>query len=415
MSLSNEEKAAILGAVRALVIERHIDPRNPTRSYDNWAALVDDQSAGLTATKTDQDFELGVANLLGVLGTSHTALIAPSGQGVPTAHALHATLRRIESPRGFEWLFWDVLDEGIAARAGLKPGEVLVAVDGKPLATDKPPLWGAGKVHELTTRLFPNGTTRLVSIQAGGLPIKGQTNIQPRAISHKMLSKDVGYLRVARFPGAVGLDFVKALGQALQDLNRHGCQRLVVDLRGNVGGGLGSLRLMSLFCPDKRLVGYTLTRKRATASPDSLPSIDKVPDSKLGAVPLALRFLLLNRDRSMRLVTEGLGQQPFHSRISVLQNRFSHSAAEMVTTFAKANGLATIIGEPSAGEVLGGANFTLPSGYRLRIPIAAWFTSEGQPVEGKGVEPNERVDQIPEHLARAIDDQLEQASAHVHR
>ena len=35
------------------------------------------------------------------------------------------------------------------------------------------------------------------------------------------------------------------------------CDRLIVDLRGNTGGGIGGLRLMSLMGPDRRGVGYS--------------------------------------------------------------------------------------------------------------------------------------------------------------
>jgi hypothetical protein len=37
---------------------------------------------------------------------------------------------------------------------------------------------------------------------------------------------------------------------------------VIVDLRGNTGGGIGGLRLMSYLTPGKREVGYSLTRKR---------------------------------------------------------------------------------------------------------------------------------------------------------
>src|SRR5205814_9277147 len=54
-------------------------------------------------------------------------------------------------------------------------------------------------------------------------------------------------------------------------------------------------------------------------------------------VMMAVRFKVLQRDRSMVLVTEGLGPQPFHGRIVVLINEHTHSAAEMVASFGKQN------------------------------------------------------------------------------
>lgn len=81
----------------------------------------------------------------------------------------------------------------------------------------------------------------------------------------------------------------------------------------------------------------------------------------------------------------------------------------MVASFAKDNQLAKLVGTRTAGEVLGGANFVLPSGYRLRMPVAGWYTWKGQCIEGIGVEPDVVVENSPESLAMGVDTQLETA------
>jgi len=124
---------------------------------------------------------------------------------------------------------------------------------------------------------------------------------------------------------------------------------------------------------------------------------------------MALRFKVYHRDRSMVLVTEGVGPQPFHGRIVILINEYTHSAAEMVASFAKQNRLATLVGTRTAGEVLGGANFKLPGGYILRMPVAGWYTWQGECIEGKGVEPDLIVDNAPDSLGAGIDTQLGRA------
>ena len=111
----------------------------------------------------------------------------------------------------------------------------------------------------------------------------------------------------------------------------------------------------------------------------------------------------------MVLVTEGLGPQPFHGRIVLLINEHTHSAAEMVASFGKQNHLATIVGTRTAGEVLGGANFKLPGGYILRMPVAGWYTWQGECIEGNGVEPDFVVDNSPESLGAGADAQLDKA------
>ncbi len=124
---------------------------------------------------------------------------------------------------------------------------------------------------------------------------------------------------------------------------------------------------------------------------------------------MALRFKVFQRDRSMILVSEGLGSQHFHGRIVILINEYTHSAAEMVASFAKQNRLATIVGTGTAGEVLGGANFKLPGGYILRMPVAGWYTWQGECIEGKGVEPDVEVENSAESLASGAEAQLDRA------
>ena len=103
--------------------------------------------------------------------------------------------------------------------------------------------------------------------------------IEPRSVSHRTLDVELGYLRVATFPGAVGLDFAKSLGTAINDLIKRSCKRLIIDLRGNVGGGLGSLRLMSYLSPEKLPIGHSLTRSPASKRLSEREAHKDRPDS----------------------------------------------------------------------------------------------------------------------------------------
>jgi C-terminal processing protease CtpA/Prc len=77
----------------------------------------------------------------------------------------------------------------------------------------------------------------------------------------------------------------------------------------------------------------------------------------------------------------------------------------MVASFAKQNRL----GARTAGEVLGGANFKLPGGYILRMPVAGWYTWQGDCIEGTGVQPDVPIENSPESLGTGVDTQLEKA------
>jgi hypothetical protein len=74
------------------------------------------------------------------------------------------------------------------------------------------------------------------------LKIKHPVN-PPEAFHVERLSREIGLLKVAMFPGVIGIDVAKDIDRGIAALN--GCRRLIVDLRGNTGG-------------DRRLVPHQL-------------------------------------------------------------------------------------------------------------------------------------------------------------
>jgi carboxyl-terminal processing protease len=81
-------------------------------------------------------------------------------------------------------------------------------------------------------------------------------------------------------------------------------------------------------------------------------SIEKLPATTFDILKMAVRFKVLHRDRSIRLVTEGLGPKPFHGRIVMLVNEHTLSAGEMVAAFAAENAPAKIVGTRRAAKCL---------------------------------------------------------------
>jgi carboxyl-terminal processing protease len=199
-----------------------------------------------------------------------------------------------------------------------------------------------------------------------------------------------------------------------RDINRAvadlACDRLIFDLRGNTGGGIGCLRVMSHLCPDRRGVGYSVTREMIKNGFDKnrLPAFDRIPASKLGVIPLVFRFVIPRR-RSVAIFTERLGQQLHHGRIVVLINEHSASAAEMIAAFASENSLATLVGTKTPGRLVAASAYKVGQGYRVVLPVATFFTWQGRNLEGRGVVPDiaEAVDTVA--LAAGQDLQLQRA------
>ncbi|MGH2508564.1 MAG: S41 family peptidase, partial [Ktedonobacteraceae bacterium] len=238
---------------------------------------------------------------------------------------------------------------------------------------------------------------------------------EPKPVISSILPGSVGYLKVTIFPGLLGLDVSREIDAAVKGL--AACDRLIVDLRGHLGGGLGVLRMMSYLTPGKIPIGYTVSRRKAEAGyrKEDLPRLDRLPTDKpnvVGVLSLALRYG--GRDPSVVLVSEGLGPHKWHGRIVILVNEHTASAGEMISAFAKENNLAKIVGTETAGRLMPGSGFKVGHGYMVIMPKAAYLTWQGQRFEGRGIVPDVSVPWSPEAYTGGKDNQLE-AALHVAR
>jgi C-terminal processing protease CtpA/Prc len=408
MILNENQRKTILGNIRKRVLKSHFNVAGI--DYHAWLKSFDERTDELL-TGDVEAFEAGVQDVLKGLGSSHTGFYHERPSRLLPQHTINATLGEFTQGNQRRWFFLDVFEAGPADRAGIKPGDVLHQVDGVTYAPPNMPPLKPGASHKISVAA-PDGTAaRLIVIEVPTR--KGNKDLPPilppKSLSSSMIEPGVGLLRITWFPGAMGLGFARELDSAIDGLKAQGCDRLIVDLRGNIGGGLGFARLASYLCPGKVAIGYSLTPKRQRKGcyrPDEFERV-VYPDSRLGFAVTLGRFAF--RDKSIFLMTQGLGPQPFHGRVVFLVNEWTNSAAEMVASFASENKLATIVGTKTPGNVLGAVNAKVGGGYWLRLPVFGWYTPNGVSVEGRGVTPDRLVEAHPGSLSRGIDTQLQAA------
>lgn len=407
MSLSPKERTNILAAIKKRVLNDHFNIAGA--DHGAWTQLVDERAQALSSGGTE-DFEGGVRELVAKLKSSHTAFYHEKADHVLTQHAISATLRKFEVDGAQRWVFLDVFEEGPADKAGVKPGEMLVAVDDNAIAPPARPSFQLGRTFRLTVTSVLGEPCRTVSV---AVPFRKGTKerppiIEPKSPIHKMVAPGIGLLKVPYFPDPTGLSFAKALDAAIQDLKNQGCIRLIIDLRGNLGGSLGFARLASYLSPGKIPIGHSLTPTRLRAGYDrnALPRVP-MPATRRALFLTLLRYAV--RDKSVILLTQGLGPQPFHGNVVILINEWTNSAGEILASFAAENSLATLVGTRTAGNVLGAVNFPVGAGYWLRLPVFGWYTSQGRCVEGNGVAPDVQQELDPLIWAQSRDQQLDLA------
>ena len=407
-SLSPKLRTEILASVKERVLKEHFNVGGV--NYNEWAKRFDERSPTLLDVDIEE-FEGGVRKALAELGSSHTVFYHERTSRLLPQHSINATIRAFERDGRESWHFLDVFEDGPAHLAGIKRGDMLVAVDGTLYAPPTMPPFRIGTTHKIAVSSARGENPREIAIS---VPFRKGTKerppiVEPRSPIHAVAAPKTGLLKIPHFPGPTGISFANALDLAIRDLKSRGCDRLIIDLRGNIGGSLGFARLASYLCPDRIPIGHSLTpaRLRKGYTRDTLPRVPMPRTTPQFVLALA-RFAL--RDKSVVLLTQGLGPQPFHGRVAILVNEWTNSAGEMLASFASENRLATIIGTKTAGNVLGALNRRVGAGYWLRVPVFGWYTSSGKCLEGQGVSPDLHLDIDPVSLDSASDQQMRRAA-----
>ena len=403
MNPTLEERTKIFDKVCRLVETKHF---NPAMNGVDWKSLVQSRREQVLACSEPGAFEKEVNTLVSELKTSHTGFRHAGMRNIPARHAINATMQRIAVNGSERWMFQDVHQGGPAYSAGIRPGDLLLGTGERDIRPPEDLTFSVGESASLLIDKLRGGRQR-VQVQLPMPKSKKHPVTAPEAVRTEKLSDEIGWLKVAMFPGAVGIDVAKDIDRGIASL--EGCSRLIVDLRGNTGGGIGGLRLMSYLTPGKLEVGYSLTRKRRERGyrREDLTRFGRIPSHKATLLWLAARYAFV--EKSILVVTEGLGKRPFQGRVVLLVNEHTASAGEMVAAFAEENSLATIVGTKTPGRLLSGSAFKVGHGYILGLPVAGYLTWQGRMLENNGITPAFSVDLSRDALRQNRDTQLEQA------
>ena len=255
-----------------------------------------------------------------------------------------------ENEAGLEIL--EVTPGGPAEAAGLRPGEVLTAVDGTSLAGEAR-YEGAGLIQgEAGTAvtlevLGTDGDTRTVEVERAG--------IETDPVESGMLAGDVGYVALANFYD----NSAQRLEEAVEALMDQGARALVFDMRDNGGGYLHELTdMLDFLLPEGPVF---ISRDRA--------GNESVTTSDASCVDLPM---------------------------AVLVNANTYSAAEFFAAELQERGAAVVVGEPTSGKGYSQQTFTLPYGGAVNISTADYFTGEGTSLIGTGLTLDQEIYQTKE-------------------
>ena len=251
---------------------------------------------------------------------------------------------------------------------------------------------------------------------------KRSTGAPSRAVTSRTLPDGSHYLKIDSFSGSGPFDRGN-----FSSIERHlqastDARGLVLDLRGNPGGGRAAMDTAALFFDGKRTFAAFLCRDRNRAGSDGTealagirrvrPELSLVPWVSIGRI---LTFFEVMRGQQSFAI-EIMGKGTFaHSKVVVLIDEGTRSAAEMLASFLREQCGATLIGRHSGGECAMPASVRLPAtGWSAHVATCFVATGTGVPIEGRGLAPDIPVTHRREDLAIGRDADIEHALDHLH-
>ena len=265
-----------------------------------------------------------------------------------------------------------------AEAAGFRPGDIVLAVDGKSLSgktlNDTVGLIRGQRGTPVTLTVLRPDTSEPVEITV----IRAE--IKLKSVRVRMMDDQVGYLRISSFSATTGTEMTSGV----KELVGQQARGIVVDVRNNPGGYLStSVEAAAQFVAPGTVVLYQQSG---------------------------------NGDRRTYR-TEGGGiatQIP----IVVLVNKGSASASEILAGALRDNGRAILVGEKTFGKGTVQNVHELSDKSGLRVTTAQWLTPSENPIQGVGLLPDQVVELPPtatisSEATRAEDPQLDAAVRHL--
>lgn len=359
-TLLTGEQKALLAYLKARKVGKPVLPAlraDGDRAHD-LAALQSEITSAQTsypnAGTRDALTQVAITGMLGSLGDPYTtyltkAEIAGLEEQLAGGNFGGIGVYIVQEPKSGA-IVVDPIEGNPAIKAGVRPGDIILAVDnqstlGEKLDSVERRIRGElGTVVTLRVRAHDAKVTRTVRVT--------RADIHVPSVRAKM-EGSIDYVRLADF-GSTSADEVRA---AFLEGKKKGARGYILDLRNNGGGLLdAAVDISSLFIPQGTIVS-TIDRAgdRDTKSATGRP---------IGATPLVL-----------------------------LVNKYTASASEITAGAVQDYHVGTLVGTKTFGKGVVQSLYNLPDHSALKITTARYLTPAGRDIQHKGIIPDVTVDQ----------------------
>jgi carboxyl-terminal processing protease len=248
------------------------------------------------------------------------------------------------------------IDDTPAAKAGIQPNDLIIQLDSEQVM-------GMTLQQAVEKMRGPiNSPIRLTIKRVNKDPFEVTLNratITIKSVRSRLERDEIGYVRITSFSEQTSSDLEKAV-TSLRSESKNRLRGLVLDLRNNPGGLLDQAVAVSDDFLEKGEIVSTRTRRSDDAQ----------------------RFNAKAGD-----IIKGLP-------MVVLVNAGSASASEIVAGALQDHHRAIIVGTRSFGKGSVQTIIPLPGHGAMRLTTARYYTPSGRSIQGKGIDPDIRVEQM---------------------
>ncbi len=254
------------------------------------------------------------------------------------------------------------LENSPAAKAGIKTGDIILAVDGKStqgLSLTETVLLIRGKAGTtVKLQILHSGETTPVEIDVARAPINAS------GVTSSMRG-NVAYIKIITFNESTNTD----LQLALESLDLKNSAGIILDLRDDPGGLVSAVvDVASHFIKEGVII--TLRDNQGRTTSESVK-----PNGTFTDLPMV-----------------------------VLVNQYSASGSEVLAGALQDYQRATIAGVKTLGKGSYDSFFSLSDGSAIYLTIGRWLTPKGREIEGKGITPDQILTQTDdEQIQWAVD------------
>jgi carboxyl-terminal processing protease len=243
------------------------------------------------------------------------------------------------------------IDDTPASKAGVQPGDFIIAIDGKPAV-------GLSLTEAVDKMRGPVNSSITITLRRVGVDPIDVTLTRAVIRVRSVVSRaegDIGYIRVSSFTEQTQVGLDKAIGDLKAAIGPDKIKGYVVDLRNNPGGLLDQAVSVSDTFLDRGEIVSTRSRRA---------------------------------DETQRYNAK-TGDATDGKPIVVLINEGSASASEIVAGALQDHGRAILLGTKSFGK--GSVQTIIPLARgesAMRLTTARYFTPSGRSIQARGVEPD---------------------------